>query len=147
MVFGVKSWVVDGLPPCFISFTLPLSRMIWKLNLPWLVLGMRRRFLSRQVDTCIIKAFIPARTQLVSVDFQGNIFRQEIYCDGYMYRLWNKGQPMICNLSAKQRQKSANCPNKVSVAITDSQVILPALAHNTWRQLQCRYVYVYSGPM
>ena len=29
-----------------------------------------------------------------------------------MCRLWYKGQPLVCNLCAKQGHRSANCPNK-----------------------------------
>ena len=32
--------------------------------------------------------------------------------DGYLCRLWYRGQPLVCNLSAVQGHRSANCPNK-----------------------------------
>ena len=32
--------------------------------------------------------------------------------DGYLCRLWYRGQPLVCNLCAVQGHKSANCPNK-----------------------------------
>ena len=31
---------------------------------------------------------------------------------GYLYRLWYRGQPLVCNLCAVQGHRSANCPNK-----------------------------------
>ena len=31
---------------------------------------------------------------------------------GYLCRIWYKGQPLVCNLCAKQGHRSANCPNK-----------------------------------
>ena len=30
----------------------------------------------------------------------------------YLYRLWYRGQPLVCNLCAVQGHRSANCPNK-----------------------------------
>ncbi|KAM7435720.1 zinc finger protein [Porites harrisoni] len=32
--------------------------------------------------------------------------------DGYLCRLWYRGQPLVCNLCAVQGHRSANCPNK-----------------------------------
>ena len=32
--------------------------------------------------------------------------------EGYLYRLWYSGQPLVCNLCAVQGHSSANCPNK-----------------------------------
>ena len=32
--------------------------------------------------------------------------------DGYLCRLWYRGQPLVCNLSAVQGHRSENCPNK-----------------------------------
>ena len=31
---------------------------------------------------------------------------------GYLCRVWYRGQPLVCNLCARQGHKSANCPNK-----------------------------------
>ena len=35
-----------------------------------------------------------------------------LMADGYLRRLWYRGQPLVCNLRAVQGHKSANCPNE-----------------------------------
>ena len=57
---------------------------------------------SQQIYTC---------TRLVSVVLKETPPRS-ISIDGYHCRIWYRGQPIVCNLCAKQGHVSANCPNK-----------------------------------
>ena len=50
-------------------------------------------------------------TRLVSIVLRETPPRS-ISIDGYHCRIWYRGQPIVCNLCAKQGHVSANCPNK-----------------------------------
>ena len=50
-------------------------------------------------------------TRLVSIGLRETPPRS-ISIDGYHCRIWYRGQPIVCNLCAKQGHVSANCPNK-----------------------------------
>ena len=50
-------------------------------------------------------------TRLVSVTLDATLPRF-ITINGYLCRIWYKGQPLICNLCGVQGHKSASCPNK-----------------------------------
>ena len=49
-------------------------------------------------------------TRLVSIVLRETPPRS-ISIDGYHCRIWYRGQPIVCNLCAKQGHVSANCPN------------------------------------
>ena len=53
-------------------------------------------------------------TRLVNVVLSGVLPRFPMV-NGYLCRLWYRGQPLVCNLSAVQRHKSANCPIRTNV--------------------------------
>lgn len=42
----------------------------------------------------------------------GRTLPRFVTINGYICRIWYRGQPLICNLCAVQGHKSANCPNK-----------------------------------
>ena len=50
-------------------------------------------------------------TRLVDVVLSG-VLPRFLMVDGYLCRLWYRGQPLVCNLCAVQGHRSANCPNK-----------------------------------
>ena len=50
-------------------------------------------------------------TRLVDVVLSG-VLPRFLIMDGYLCRLWYRGQPLSCNLCAVQGHRSANCPNK-----------------------------------
>ena len=50
-------------------------------------------------------------TRRVCVALSGILLRF-LMVDGYLCRLWYRGQPLVCNLCAVQCHRSANCPNK-----------------------------------
>ena len=50
-------------------------------------------------------------TRLVDVVLSG-ILPRFLMVDGYLCRLWYRGQTLVCNLCAVQGHRSANCPNK-----------------------------------
>ena len=50
-------------------------------------------------------------TRLVDVVLSG-VLPCFLMVDGYLCRLWYRGQPLVCNLCAVQGHRSANCPNK-----------------------------------
>ena len=49
-------------------------------------------------------------TSLVDVALSG-VLPRFLMVDRYLYRLWYRGQPFVCNLCAIQGHRSANCPN------------------------------------
>ena len=52
-------------------------------------------------------------TRLVSLVLRpGRTLPRFVTINGYICRIWYRGQPLICNLCAVQGHKSANCPNK-----------------------------------
>ena len=50
-------------------------------------------------------------TRLISIVLRGNLPRS-VTINGYICRIWYRGQPLVCNLCAVQGHRSANCPNK-----------------------------------
>ena len=52
-------------------------------------------------------------TRLVSLVLRSGVtLPRFITINGYICRIWYRGQPLICNLCAVQGHKSVNCPNK-----------------------------------
>ena len=54
---------------------------------------------------------IETGTRLVLMSFRVAPPRS-LLIDGYLCRLWYKGQPLVCNLCNEKGHKSADCPNK-----------------------------------
>ena len=50
-------------------------------------------------------------TRLVDAAFSG-VLPRFLMVDGYLCRLWYRGQPLVCNLCSVKDHRSANCPNK-----------------------------------
>ena len=50
-------------------------------------------------------------TRLVDVALSG-VLPRFLMVEGYLGRLWYRGQPLVCNLCSFQGHRSANCPNK-----------------------------------
>ena len=63
----------------------------------------KQTFLSNQI--------IFNGTRLVDVAFS-RVLPRFLMVDGYLCRLWYRGEPLACNLCAVQGHWSANCPNK-----------------------------------
>ena len=52
-------------------------------------------------------------TRLVSIVLNSGVtLPRSITVDGYLCRIWYRGQPLICNLCGVQGHKSVSCPNK-----------------------------------
>ena len=62
-------------------------------------------------QTYLSKPDVFTGTRLVSVTLEATPPRF-ITINGYLCRIWYKGQPLICNLCGVQGYKSAGCPNK-----------------------------------
>lgn len=62
-------------------------------------------------DQTYLDSHIYTGTRLVSIKLSG-IPPRSITVDGYLCRIWYKGQPLVCNLCGVQGHKSAVCPNK-----------------------------------
>ena len=50
-------------------------------------------------------------TRLVDVALSG-VLPRFLMVEGFLCRLWYRGQPLVCNLCSFQGHRSANCPNK-----------------------------------
>ena len=50
-------------------------------------------------------------TRLVHIIVEHTLPRM-LEISGYICRIWYKGQPLVCNLCARQGHKAVNCPNK-----------------------------------
>ena len=66
---------------------------------------------SVKKQTCLSNQIIFNGTKLVDVALSG-VLPRFLMVDGYLCRLWYRGQPLVCNLCAVQGHRSANCPNK-----------------------------------
>ena len=62
-------------------------------------------------QTYLAKPDVFTGTRLVSVTLDATPPRF-ITINGYLCRIWYKGQPLICNLCGVQGHKSTSCPNK-----------------------------------
>ena len=52
-------------------------------------------------------------TRLASIVLNAGVnLPRSITVDGYLCRIWYRGQPLICNLCGVQGHKSISCPNK-----------------------------------
>lgn len=52
--------------------------------------------------------------------------------NGYMCRVWYKGQPLICNLSGTQGHRSSNCPNKDKCRLCGAEGHFARACPNPW---------------
>ena len=62
-------------------------------------------------QTYLFDKNISTGTRLVSLVLKGSLPRS-LTINGYLCRVWYKGQPLVCNLCGIQGHKSSACPNK-----------------------------------
>ena len=62
-------------------------------------------------QTYLFDKNISTGTRLVSLVLKGSLPRS-LTINGYLCRVWYKGQPLVCNLCGVQGHKSSACPNK-----------------------------------
>lgn len=62
-------------------------------------------------QTYLFDRSIYTGTRLVSLVLKGSLPRS-LTVDGYLCRVWYKGQPLVCNLCGVQGHKSSACPNR-----------------------------------
>ena len=106
--YGVPSW--GGGPPvtCVHVFDYPFEEDDISLEVAFDAFGTVK---SVKKQTYVSNPNVFNATKLVNIVLSG-VLPRSLIVDGYLCRLWYRGQPFVCNLDAVQGHKSANCPNK-----------------------------------
>ena len=110
IIFSVCGALSSGAAPLsrVCTFSIFLSR---RMTDPW-------RLLSRpMVQSSLSKSriFFPTKTSLMVPGLSCcliGVLPRFLMVDGYLCRLWYRGQPLVCNPYAVHGHRSANCPNK-----------------------------------
>ena len=109
-LFGLWCSILGGGPPIMrvLVFAFPFEENDRSLEVAFEAYGAvksvkKQTFLSNQ------NTF--NGTRLVDVALSG-VLPRFLIVDGYLCRLWYRGQPLVCNLCSFRGHRSANCPNK-----------------------------------
>ena len=109
-LFGLWCSILGGGPPvtCVHVFDFPFEEDDRSLEVAFEAYGAVK---SVKKQTFLSNQNIFNGTRLVDVVLSG-VLPRFLMVDGYLCRLWYRGQPLVCNLCAVQGHRSANCPNK-----------------------------------
>ena len=109
-LFGLWCSILGGGPPVtrVHVFDFPFEEDDRSLGVPFEAYGAVK---SVKKQTFLSNKNIFNGTRLVDVVLSG-VLPRFLMVDGYLCRLWYRGQPLVCNLCAVQGHRSANCPNK-----------------------------------
>ena len=107
-VCGALSWGADPPITRFHVFDFPFEEDDRSLEVAFEAYGIVKSILKK---TFLANQNIFNGTRLVDVALSG-VLPRFLMVDGYLYRLWYRGQPLLCNLCAVQGHRSANYPNK-----------------------------------
>ena len=107
---GLWCSILGGGPPiaCVHVFDFPFEEDDRSLEVAFETYGAVK---SVKKQTFLSNQNIFNGTRLVDVALSG-VLPHFLMVDVYLCRLWYRGQPLVCNLSAVQGHRSANCPNK-----------------------------------
>ena len=109
-LFGLWCPILGGGPPVTILhiFDFPFEERDDDLQFVLSDFGEVKRI---KYQTYLSNQEVYTGTRLVTIILHDTPPRQ-ISINGYVCRIWYKGQPVVCNLCAVQGHKSADCPNR-----------------------------------